>query len=230
MPSTYTTPALDPHARRDDGNPGRQLPRHETSSMTTAPKYPLQHAHMGDENPFDIVDSAWGSIERWRAQALETGSLGALTALSKKVRNDSAGIAARHDAREDALNSRQDALDQRERNLGVLAAQVTDFVGKASVLFDRIQRLKADAEEEPLPLPPGLTSELPDPALNEPATNADTAEGDPPDLDERGEFLRLSHPVTRDQAEPAGGKEFPDPELPHPPIVQSPIAAGLDEK
>ena len=32
-----------------------------------------------------------------------------------------------------------------------------------------------------------------------------------------------SRPVTLDQT------EFPDPELPHPPVVKQPIAAGLDE-
>ena len=44
-----------------------------------------------------------------------------------------------------------------------------DFVGKASVLFDRLHKIKADAEEDPLPLPPGHKSEEPEPTLNEDA-------------------------------------------------------------
>ena len=36
-----------------------------------------------------------------------------------------------------------------------------------------------------------------------------------------GEFLKLTAPISMDQT------EFPDPELPHPPEVQQPIAAGL---
>lgn len=182
-----------------------------------------------DEDPFQLIDSAWGTIERWRANALETGSLGALTALSKKVRNNSVGVIARHDAREAALSARADALDQRERNLEVMAAQVADFVGKASVLFDRLHKIRDDAvaaAEGPLPSPPGTEepkSAEPEPPLElEDAHIAPAVGKDPHDL--RGEFLRLSHPVTRDE------EEFPDPQLPRPPDQPQPISPGLDEK
>ena len=200
--------------------------------MTTAPKYPLEHTHSG-ENPFDIIDSAWGSIERWRAQALATGELGALTVLSKHVKNDSIARMDAVEQREAALSARQDALDQRERNLGVLAAQVTDFVGKASVLFDRLHKLKADAEAEPeeLPLPPGHSSELPDPALNADASlpgdpsAAASASALTPEQQERdfAAHLRLNHPIARDQDDPpVGGIEFPTEPLPKPPELQQP--------
>ena len=182
-----------------------------------------------DEDPFQLIDSAWGTIERWRANALETGSLGALTALSKKVRNNSVGVIARHDAREAALSARADALDQRERNLGVMAAQVADFVGKASVLFDRLHKIRDDAvaaAEGPLPSPPGTEepkSAEPEPPLELEDAHIAPAVGKDPH-DSRGEFLRLSHPVTRDE------EEFPDPQLPRPPDQPQPISPGLDEK
>lgn len=44
---------------------------------------------------------------------------------------------------------------------------------------------------------------------------------DPADPHVPGDFPRLSRPITRDQT------EFPDPELPHPPVVEQPV--GLEE-
>ena len=95
---------------------------------------------------------------------------------------------------------------------------VIDFVGKASVLFDRLVQTKsrADAEAEPgeLPLPPGHSSELSDPALNADEDPSPPSPGDPltPEQQER-EFaghLRLNHPIARDQEDPpVGGVEFP---------------------
>ena len=184
-----------------------------------------------DEDPFQLIDSAWGIIEtmcgpthwkldRWARRA---------AALSKKVRNDSVGVIARHDAREAALSARADALDQRERNLGVMAAQVADFVGKASVLFDRLHKIRDDAvaaAEGPLPSPPGTEepkSAEPEPPLELEDAHIAPAVGKDPH-NSRGEFLRLSHPVTRDE------EEFPDPQLPRPPDQPQPISPGLDEK
>ena len=210
--------------------------------MTTAPSHPPLHGDPSGEDPFEIIDSPYGQLERWRARALATGAVGATVALNKKVRNN---FAARMDAiasREAALTAKADALDQRERQIGVLAAQVADMAGRLATRWDALEQRRADAEreaEDPLPLPPGHVSEEPQPSLNADEEQPAHAEppGDPSKPDEhsapavgkdrpgdaRGEFLRLKHPVTRDQA------EFPDPELPHPPVEQQPISAGLDE-
>ena len=83
--------------------------------MTTAPVHPPVHSYEG-ENPFEIIDSAWGSIERWRAVALSTGELGALTVLSKHVKNDSIARVDAIELRERELDARQDALNSRERS------------------------------------------------------------------------------------------------------------------
>jgi hypothetical protein len=96
--------------------------------MTTAPARPLLHGYSG-EDPWALVDSAYGKIERWRAQALETGELSALTALTEQVRNDAAGIAARQDAREAELNARADAISARELQHAVSVTNFVDFVG-----------------------------------------------------------------------------------------------------
>ena len=176
--------------------------------MTEAPKFPLEHSHTGDENPFESVHSKFGLMERWRAHALQTGELGAMTVLSDHVKNDAVARMDAVEEREAQCAAREEACDQRERALGVTAAKFVDFVGKSAVLFDRLAQAKADAEREPedLPLPPGHVSELPQPSLN---ADADTGElpGQEP-----GE----------DQA------EFPDPELPHPPVTEQPVSPGLD--
>jgi hypothetical protein len=184
------------------------------------------HAY-SSEDPMEIIDYHGRKLERWRALAEETGRLSALVELSKQVRNDSATIVDRQNAR-DELNARQDSIAARERQHAVNVTQFVDFVGKASVLFDRLHKLRADQAEEPLAAPPGASKE-PEPALSkEDAEVSGTSPGEPTetdpkeDQDPHGEFLKLKVPVTTDQT------EFPDPELPHPPEVQQPIAAGLD--
>jgi hypothetical protein len=186
--------------------------------MTVAPQHPPVHAYEG-EDPYEIIDSKWGRVERWRALANATGELSALTALTEKVRNDAAGIAARQDAREAELNSRADALSARELRHAVNVTQFVDFVGKASVLFDRLHKMRADAQEEPLGTPPGdpsNPSKEPEPGLELEGDNiAGTSPGEP----------------SEDPDDPATAEdqtEFPSGELPHPPVSQ-PIAVGLDE-
>jgi hypothetical protein len=120
--------------------------------MTVAPPRPLLHAYSG-EHPMEIVDYHGRKLERWRALAEETGRLSALVELSKQVRNDSVAIVARQDAREASLISREDALAERERMHAVNVTNFVDFVGKASVLFDRLHRMRADQQEEPLASP-----------------------------------------------------------------------------
>ena len=151
----------------------------------------------------------------------------------------SASIVARHDAREAELNARADAIADRERAHAVSVTNFVDFVGKASVLFDRLHKLKADAEAEPeeLPLPPGTQidpSQEPEPPLElegDAALPGEPSARDPGDPNVPGDYPRLNRPIARDQDEPpAGGVEFPDPELPHPPVEPQPIAVGLDDK
>ena len=139
--------------------------------------------------------------------------------------------------REAALSARQDALDQRERNLGVLAAQeYTDFVGKASVLFDRLHKSPKPTQKLNLKTYQYLPAHLPTIRASCPTPHVelegDADPGDPltPEQQER-EFaghLRLNHPIARDQEDPpVGGIEFPDPELPKPPKVQQPVSDKL---
>jgi hypothetical protein len=176
-------------------------------------------------DPFEKIPTPWGHMEAWRAAAIATGEVSALTELSKQVRNDSAAIVDRQNARDAELNSREDSIAARERLHAVNVTRFVDFVGKASVLFDRLHKLRADQAEEPLALPPAASKE-PEPALSledaevsgaapgEPSE--DTSEGEAPQ-DPHGEFLKLKAPVTMDE----------DPSVA--PAPQMPIAAGLDK-
>jgi hypothetical protein len=212
--------------------------------MTSAPSHPPVHAYSPGKNPMELVQTSSGNkMERWRADALLVGETSALTELSKQVRSEATETITDIEAREAALNARDDAISARERQHAVSVAQFVDFVGKASVLFDKLQKARDDAiaaEREPLAHPPGHPgdpsdpSKLPEPSL---ALENDTPAPDgslhvipaqeDPDIegDNRGEFLRLKHPVTTDT-----DAEFVDPKLPRPPTeFQQPIAAELDE-
>lgn len=203
--------------------------------MTVAPKYPLTHAYEG-ENPYELIPSSFGVMERWRVNAMQTGETSALIELSKKVYNDTIAAADNIAAREADITAREAACDVRERQIAVHATLISHLMGRIGAEQDRLDKIKADAAEEPLPLPPGhnlARSAEPDPPLSSPSATDAALPGDPSPPTEGtdpGEFPRLNRPITRDQDEPpAGGVEFPDPELPHPPVVEQPIAAGLDQ-
>jgi hypothetical protein len=164
-------------------------------------------------DPWEMLDTPWGRMAAWKAATYATGTTEAAMRTLEQVRNDSATIVARQDAREASLNTRQDALDQREREVGVMAVKVAEMAGRMSVEWDKLQKAKADAAEEPLPAPPG------DPS--------DPSKEPEPSLELEGDNI----PGTEDPDDPSAKEdqpEFPDPELPHPPVVQQPTAAGLD--
>ena len=170
-------------------------------------------------DPWEMLDTPWGHMPAWKAATYATGTTEAAMRALEQVRNDSATIVARQDARDVALNARQDALDQREREIGVMAAKVSEIAGRMSVEWDKLQKARTDAAEEPLATPPGSdavsASGDPNPSKNpEPSLEleGDNIPGDPDD------------PATKEDQ-----PEFPDPELPTPPAVETPIAAGLDK-
>jgi hypothetical protein len=190
--------------------------------MTVAPQHPPVHGYEG-QDPFEIIDSKWGRMERWRAISQATGELSALVELNAQVRSDSANLMARQDARDAQLNAREAALGARERQHAVNVTQFVDFVGKASVLFDKLHKMRADRQEEPVAHPPGEPGNgaLPEPPLEGPGIVAR-------DQDPSGEFLRLAAPVTLDQEEP--GPEFAQPGEPKDePEYRDPVGAGLDD-
>jgi hypothetical protein len=203
--------------------------------MTIAPKYPLEHAYLGDNDPMEMIDTRAGPMERWRADALLLGETSGLFEARKRILKEFDSI------RSDSVALQQQVAEvtRDQRAIQNMAVKVVDMLQRADSLVKRVEafeeKQRADAEralEEPLPSPPGDPSKAPEPPL-ELEDAQQPAHGDPPgDPHVPGEFPRLDRPITRDaHITPHPGKdqtEFPDPELPHPPEVQEPIAAGLD--
>ena len=192
-------------------------------------------------DPWATITTPWGELPAWKADAIANGAMNVYA----QVRNDAVEAQSKRadiEAREQAVTARELAADAREQQLAVSAARLRDAVGRADAQWDKIEQARADQEreQEPLAKPPGERSK--EPELSLPSGEADdaaepelhsirgTENPDPVETDRRGEFLRLKHPVVRDQEDPpAGGKEFPDPQLARPPMAaRQPAAAGLD--
>jgi hypothetical protein len=188
--------------------------------MTTSSEA-LRVKYSDPVDPWQMLDDTpWGRIPAWKAATLATGSMGVF----EQVRNDAAKAESRIaeiTAREAELDARADAISARERQHAVSVARFTDFVSRAAALFDKLEKARADAEREPLALPPDNQHKLPEPELK---VEGDAIPGKASGDERAGDSLRLKMPVAMDQA------EFSDPELPHPPEeFKPPIAAGLDQ-
>jgi hypothetical protein len=106
-------------------------------------------------SPFDIVDSPWGHIERWRASTLATGTMGALAQVAAIVRNDAA-----------ALEEKTAALDAKKSAVLSTVNRLLRFMSRVDALTSRVEALEAKHEadeavqrkldEEPIELPPDI--------------------------------------------------------------------------
>lgn len=119
--------------------------------MTQAPAYPLQHTHLGDENPEELIPSPFGVMERWRAQAMQTGELGGLSALRDRIKNDAVSALDEIEQRERVVAEREARCDQRERQIADAAARVSGLADRAAAEWDRVQQARADQEREQEP-------------------------------------------------------------------------------
>src|SRR5215471_14812780 len=103
-------------------------------------------------SPFDIIDSPWGHIERWKASTLATGTMGALAQVAAIVRNDAA-----------ELEKKTAALDAKKSAVLSTVNRLLKFMSRVDALTSRVEALeakhKADEarqhrfDEEPLTLP-----------------------------------------------------------------------------
>ena len=184
--------------------------------MTTAPARPPVHAYLGDKDPMEMVDTRAGRMERWRADALLVGE----TSAAIQARHDAVTEITDIEALKRELAAGQAALvieratfDAEKRTF---ANQVHAAIDHLTTEWDKLEKIKADAAEEPRATPPGAAGD-PNKAPEQPlAPEGDNIAGASEDPD---------HPVTADQP------EFPDPELACPPKVQQPpVAAGLDKE
>jgi len=106
-------------------------------------------------SPFDIVDSPWGHIERWRASTLATGTMGALAQVAAIVRNDAA-----------ELEKKAVALDAKRTAVLNTVNRLLRFMSRVDKLTSRVEALEAkrkadeaqqhELDQEPIKLPPDL--------------------------------------------------------------------------
>src|SRR5262249_20193985 len=104
-------------------------------------------------SPFDIIDSPWGQIERWKASTLATGTMGYLAQVYKMVRNDAA-----------ELEKKTSALDAKKSAVLSTVNRLLRFMSRVDALTSRVEALEAKhqadeavqrkLDEEPIELPP----------------------------------------------------------------------------
>src|SRR6516225_11169506 len=155
-------------------------------------------------DPFEVIDTPWGRIERWRASTLATGTMGALAQVAAIVRNDAA-----------ALEEKTAALDAKKSAVLSTVNRLLRFMSRVDALTSRVEALeakrKADEavqrklDEEPIELPPDISEKQ---TLAPPAEIGD-------DTHQPGGEL---HAVA--------AKEEPPSELPEPPQPETTSDAG----
>src|SRR6516162_1515335 len=113
--------------------------------------------HVLDGNPFELIDSpfAEGKMERWRANAMATGTMGYLAQIYEMVRNDAA-----------ELEQKAAALDAKKSAVLSTVNRLLRFMSRVDALTSRVEALeakhKADEatqrkrDEEEIELPPDI--------------------------------------------------------------------------
>jgi hypothetical protein len=108
-----------------------------------------------NHDPFEIIDTPWGTMEAWRASTIATGTMGALAQVYKMVRNDAA-----------ELEKETAALDAKKSAVLGTVNRLLKFMSKVDALTSRVEAMeekrRADEEqqrefeEEAIELPPDL--------------------------------------------------------------------------
>src|SRR5262249_42444710 len=136
------------------GHP-REWPRRQrrVTHMTHDPRLATLE-HVLDGNPFELIDSpfAEGKMERWRANAMATGTMGYLAQVSEIVRNDAAELeqkAAALDAKKSAVLSTVNRLLRFMSRVDALTSRVEALEAKHKA--DEAAHRKLDEEEIELP-------------------------------------------------------------------------------
>jgi hypothetical protein len=142
----------------DDRSQDELAWQHRNDDMTTAPQHPPVHSYGDAADPFEIIDSRWGRIERWRALAMSTGEVGSLQRAIDVIRNDAAEVAARADeveARKGLVQHLCDQIAEMQERINALA----DALEARHRADEEREEREAAFEEEPLAEPPGTVED-----------------------------------------------------------------------
>jgi hypothetical protein len=198
--------------------------------MSNDPRFPSLEEIMNG-SPFDIIDSPWGHIERWRASTLATGTMGALDSVYQTVRSDASAQVARADeaaAQHTLIQHVLDQITQFEKRFDAHVARLAEAEDKRRADAAR----KAAFDEEPLTLPPGDPPASGTPPGGELHTLAPKEE---PDLEVEDDASRQGSdqgdlPEELKKGVAPAPATYPNFELPKPPVVSQPVAISLNKE
>ena len=178
-----------------------------------------------DINQHELIDTPIGRIERWRADAVLTGETSAAQEYMKQFRQQFAQLRADSIDLREAMEEWAKDLTAREEALTRRTQAVVDF-GRTAEFYERTEslfkKLKAEAEEGPIPTPPG----------DEPPATSDERTAPAGDL-------HSVEPVHEPELEGAEDEELPpeltrlqpkEPPEPRGSVYPQPVAISLNAK
>jgi len=124
--------------------------------MTHNPHLPTIEQIMNGSNPFETVETPFGEMERWRAEAMLIGTTSGIQDVYRTIRDDAAASQARADAeqaREALITHVCDQITELSRRFDNLEARLNEAEDKRR--SDAQAAREAEAED-PLDLPPDL--------------------------------------------------------------------------
>jgi hypothetical protein len=130
---------------------------HDPRLRSSVAHLPTLEKIMNGNNPFELIDTPLGTMERWRAEAMLIGSTSGIQDVYRTIRDDASAAAARADEAQAQRTLIQHVLDQItefERRFDAHVARLAEAEDKRRADEAR----KARFDEEEIELPPDLAA------------------------------------------------------------------------